>query len=587
MPDNRPAPHRIALLGAIAASLILVAFALGMSIASLLQDQVNNPGQVVDANDDTGTDSGTELEDDGDLWRVLGPLSDGVVVDWYAPEDWQEREPNFYLRRWWEETNGNQSACCTEYSAKVMGEVRNEGYDGDFLVANSITVMEMGGPTITVYLIEKQKSDVNPVILQNYTVNEGIIAHLAVTSLESVGDVNGAVMSDAQIEEFETPERLTSGDMVFTLVGMGDMEPASIDVTQYATVITTNEDYDLRLFSEENNNLKNELFFMRPDNRQVWYDLNVPFWDAKGESAQIPSIVWKDGSRPTEQYLKGAVGGCGFVTWTNVSTDVPAMVDAGYMSGNTMVRVYEPADYSHASLEDEYANWKFWQTNSMGDGADTSYEAFATGHSVFFYQDALDRWVEFMRSDVVPMGECGKPVIYLYPETTTDISVQLSPLGGFTKTEPAYGNGWNVIATPDGTLVNKADGLTYPYLFWEGRGGLYAEPKNYWVVAQADVPAFLDTTLAKFGFNAQEIADFKEFWVPRMHSAPYYKIGFHGVNVMNAIAPLTLSMQPDTLIRILMDYAELSEAIPSNPPRLPATPVRKGFTVTEWGGVLR
>jgi hypothetical protein len=97
----------------------------------------------------------------------------------------------------------------------------------------------------------------------------------------------------------------------------------------------------------------------------------------------------------------------------------------------------------------------------------------------------------------------------------------------------------------------------------------------------------LVSTLAKLGLNQKETADFLEFWEPRMQAAPYYQIGFHGTNVMNQLAPLTLSQKADTTIRVLMDYQELSAPIKANPPILPATPARKGFTVIEWGGVIR
>lgn len=63
-------------------------------------------------------------------------------------------------------------------------------------------------------------------------------------------------------------------------------------------------------------------------------------------------------------------------------------------------------------------------------------------------------------------GAMCKPVIYLYPTEPTDISVNIDfPDGGkFTCTYPDYGNGWNVTAYPDGTVINKRDGLEYSYL---------------------------------------------------------------------------------------------------------------------------
>ncbi len=187
----------------------------------------------------------------------------------------------------------------------------------------------------------------------------------------------------------------------------------------------------------------------------------------------------------------------------------------------------------------------------------------------------------------MPAAECGKPVIYLYPEQTTEVAVTLDPKGGFTKTEPAYGNGWSVTASPDGALVNHNDGQVYPYLFWEGRGGLYSAPEKYWVVAEAQVHEFLTDTLSTLGLNEKEIADFQEFWEPRMQGSPYYKIGFWGNAVMDRLAPITVTPTPQTVIRLLMDYQPLESVIPSNPPQLPQTPVRNGFTVVEWGGVIQ
>ena len=57
----------------------------------------------------------------------------------------------------------------------------------------------------------------------------------------------------------------------------------------------------------------------------------------------------------------------------------------------------------------------------------------------------------------------GKPVIYLYPETETEVTVNLTYNGKLTCTYPAYKNGWTITALPDGTLVDQ-NGQTYNYL---------------------------------------------------------------------------------------------------------------------------
>lgn len=74
----------------------------------------------------------------------------------------------------------------------------------------------------------------------------------------------------------------------------------------------------------------------------------------------------------------------------------------------------------------------------------------------------------------VPLSGCGpeealaeKPVVYLYPETETAVSVSLALDGELTCAYPAYNDGWHVTAQPDGTLTDGS-GQTYSYLYWEG-----------------------------------------------------------------------------------------------------------------------
>ena len=51
------------------------------------------------------------------------------------------------------------------------------------------------------------------------------------------------------------------------------------------------------------------------------------------------------------------------------------------------------------------------------------------------------------------------------------------------------------------------------------------------------------------------------------------------------LIPMDISPQPDTVIRVYMLYKSLDEPIKVEPQKLSA-PIRKGFTVVEWGGDL-
>jgi hypothetical protein len=50
--------------------------------------------------------------------------------------------------------------------------------------------------------------------------------------------------------------------------------------------------------------------------------------------------------------------------------------------------------------------------------------------------------------------------------------------------------------------------------------------------------------------------------------------------------PLTITPTPDTQIRLFLDFEGLTTPIPLAPQMLSAPP-RSGFTVVEWGGLLR
>jgi hypothetical protein len=55
---------------------------------------------------------------------------------------------------------------------------------------------------------------------------------------------------------------------------------------------------------------------------------------------------------------------------------------------------------------------------------------------------------------------------------------------------------------------------------------------------------------------------------------------------MDRVAPLTVVPTPDTVIRVLMDYTPLAAPISVAPLKI-TTPIRNGFTVVEWGGIVR
>ena len=177
----------------------------------------------------------------------------------------------------------------------------------------------------------------------------------------------------------------------------------------------------------------------------------------------------------------------------------------------------------------------------------------------------------------------GKPVIYLYPTKTQEISVSVKPKA-ITDSVPLYKEGWRVVANPNGDIFNPADGQHYPYLFWEGKSNEPKVDRTKGFVAKTDeIENFLTEKLELLGLNAKETADFIEYWAPRMKTGPYVYVYFMPQADFDKLIPIEINPKPDTIIRVYMLFKPLGQPIQVEEQELTAPP-RIGFTVIEWGG---
>ena len=175
-----------------------------------------------------------------------------------------------------------------------------------------------------------------------------------------------------------------------------------------------------------------------------------------------------------------------------------------------------------------------------------------------------------------------KPVIYLYPETPTEISVALTLDGRLTCTYPDYSKGWdNFTAHPDGTLIFPDD-KEYYCLYWEGMQTTEWDFSTGFCVKGEDTAAFLEWALAEQGLTAREANEFIIYWLPLMQENPYNVISFQ-TDAYTDGAVLEITPTPDSLLRVFMAYYPSDEAVEIAPQAFD-TPARDGFTVVEWGG---
>lgn len=212
-----------------------------------------------------------------------------------------------------------------------------------------------------------------------------------------------------------------------------------------------------------------------------------------------------------------------------------------------------------------------------------TFDQFMTNRPVFFWKDVFGDYHAMFRGDFEVAAGIAKPAIYLYPENEATISVKIDPSLTHVNTIPNYNNGWNVLAKPNGEILSG--GKSYDYLFYEG-DKKYFDFKlgDFDVVKKENIKIYLSEKLTSFGLNEKERSQFIEYWEPKMENSSYYKVSFMQTEELNQKIPLFITPKADTLIRVLMKYEGMNRGsekidISNN------VPLRKGFTVVEWGGV--
>lgn len=176
-----------------------------------------------------------------------------------------------------------------------------------------------------------------------------------------------------------------------------------------------------------------------------------------------------------------------------------------------------------------------------------------------------------------------KPVIYLYPEKTTDVNVRITLAdGNFTQCIPEGDGEWNVTAAPDGKLTDKATGKTYDYIFWESTDNTEYDWSEGYVVKGSEAEVFLRGILPEMGLAENEYTEFIDYWLPRLEKNEYNLITFQTDRYTES-AGLDVSPQPDSVLRVFMAFKSIDGPVFVARPDIKPFE-RKGFTVVEWGG---
>jgi len=176
-----------------------------------------------------------------------------------------------------------------------------------------------------------------------------------------------------------------------------------------------------------------------------------------------------------------------------------------------------------------------------------------------------------------------KPIIYIYPQEETEVSVKVGYPENLTCTYPKYEDGWDVIASTDGNLKDVKTGRNLYALYWEGLRTKEGNIEDGFVVKRENVASFLEEKLEILGLNEREAEEFIVYWLPILEKNEYNFIRFYAKEEIDEMMPLEINPEPETLIRVLMGWKKLDKNIEVKEQKLEKVQ-RTGYTVVEWGG---
>jgi hypothetical protein len=186
--------------------------------------------------------------------------------------------------------------------------------------------------------------------------------------------------------------------------------------------------------------------------------------------------------------------------------------------------------------------------------------------------------------DLIFSSTIAKPIIYLYPTEETEITVSVGYPNQLTCSYPKYTTGWNVLAKSNGDLIDLDTGRSLYSLYYESSSVVkFKVEEDGFIVKGDEVAEFLEEKLAILGLTEREAEEFIVYWLPILQENKYNYIRFATEEEINENMPLEFSVEPDTLIRVLMTYKGLNKPIEVKEQKL-ETPERIGFVAVEWGG---
>ena len=182
------------------------------------------------------------------------------------------------------------------------------------------------------------------------------------------------------------------------------------------------------------------------------------------------------------------------------------------------------------------------------------------------------------------VGGYAKPIIYLYPEEKTDVTVTFENPNLLTTTYPKFKNSWKVTANPNGDLYDL-NGNYYYGLYFEEEGSSDVDFTEGFYVTKASAIDFLEEKLSIIGLNPKERNEFIMYWLPILEKNEKSLVYFELTEERDKYNKLIINPKPDSVLRVAIHIKKVNKKTSIKEEKL-KTFKRSGFTVVEWGGVI-
>ena len=206
-------------------------------------------------------------------------------------------------------------------------------------------------------------------------------------------------------------------------------------------------------------------------------------------------------------------------------------------------------------------------------------DEYATGVELYFNPKTN----EIKRYEVEEVGGYAKPVLYLYPQEKTNVTINFEKEDNLTTTYPKFKEEWKVTACPNGNLYDK-EGKYYYGLYWEESSNHKVDFTEGFYVSKDNAIEFLEEKLSIIGLNDKERNEFIMYWLPILEKNEHNLVYFELTEERENFNKIEISPKPDSLLRVAIHVKKINKKQTIKEQELKPFK-RTGFVAVEWGGI--